>query len=236
MTEKASAYGFLKTLHGRLNEDAPRPDLVKSMVDAIWKKPKTEKTEREKLESKENVAFYNFAARRIFELGKSTANLTDDEMRQAFRCVYFAKFPELSATNPFRKNGHPFSKKWGLSPNKIMEAWQKTSISATPANQAWPEAALASPFPLKIVFEAKYFEKNSAVAAQNELVNAIYETFFYRGLPPSDNWDYDFGCLLAYDVSPRGYFKEAWESISCKRTFWEDAHVFVMVVRNEPTR
>jgi hypothetical protein len=236
MTEKAAAYRFLKTLHERLNEASPHPDLIKSKVEATWKKPKHEKTEREKLESKENIPFYNFAAPQIFELGKSTANLTEDEMRRAFRCVYYGKFPELSASNVFRKSGHPFSKKWGLSPNKIMEAWRKPPTSNTPANQAWPEAALSRPFPFKILFEAKYFEGDSAESAQNELVSAIYEAVFYRGLPPSDEWGYEFACLLAYDVSTGAHLKTAWESITSKRLFWDDANVFVMIVRSNKSQ
>jgi hypothetical protein len=236
MTDKAAAYRFLKTLHERLNEGAPQPDLIKSQVDAIWKKPKHEKTEREKLESKENIPLYYFALPQIFELGKSTTNLTEDQMKQAFRCVYFGKYPELSGSNPFRKSGHPFSKKWGLSPDEIMEAWRKP-LTNMPANQAWPEAALSTPFPFKILFEAKYFEGDSAVSAENELVCAIYETVFYRGLPASGKWGYDFGCLLAYDVSTGAHLKAAWESITSKRLFWEDANVFVMIVRSnkEPT-
>ncbi|ESZ69533.1 hypothetical protein X727_16800 [Mesorhizobium sp. L103C119B0] len=232
MTEKELTYQFLKTLQERLSREAPPPKDIKAMVDATWGKPDGLKTEREKLESKENIPFYYLAAPQIFTLGMTTAGLTREEMRKAFRCVYYAKYPELSAANAFRKSGHPFSKKWGLPSTQIMASWQKTATSNTPKNQAWPEAALGYPFPFRIVFEAKYFDGNSTTAAENELVSAIYETVFYRGLPQSGEWGYEFGCLLAYDVSPQGHFLAAWNSVANKRLFWDDAHIFVLVVRS----
>jgi hypothetical protein len=229
--DKEAAYNFLKQLEKALNGAAQPPIELKAVVDAIWQKPKHLKTEREKIESKENIPFYHLAIPQIFELAKTEAALTDAEMRKALRCVYYEKFPEFSASNVFKKSGYPFTKKWGLSPNEVMRSWQKPQ-SSVPANQAWPEAGLVAPFPWGILFEAKYFEKESLSAAESSLVSGAYETAFYRGLPPDDDWSYDFGCLLAYDVSEKGYLKQAWDSVVDKRLFWEYGHLFVMIVWN----
>ena len=229
---KEAAYNFLKQLEKRLNSSVPPRMELKSMVDAIWQKPKHLKTEREKIESKENVPFFSLAIPQIFELGKKEAALTDAEMRKALRCVYFGKFPEFSSSNVFRKSGYPFPKKWGLSANEVMRSWQKPQSSTVPANQAWPEAGLVAPFPWRILFEAKFFEEDSVSAAENALVTGVYETAFYRGLPTDGDWSYDFGCLLAYDVSENGYLKQAWDSVVDKRLFWEHGHLFVMIVRS----
>jgi len=209
--EKASAYEFLNVLRDSLNENLPPPDTLKSEFDAIWMNPN--KAEREKLESKENIAFYKIAAPRIFETAKEAANLTEAEARAAFRCVYFNKFPELSNANVRRRPGHPFPKKLGVPPEKIYESWLKPYSDTFPANQAWPEAGLCAPFPHKIVFEAKYFDKGGCAAAQSQLVTAIYETVYYRGLPACNGWAYDFGCLVAFDVSPAGDLKAAWDAL-----------------------
>jgi hypothetical protein len=116
-----------------------------------------------------------------------------------------------------------------------MQSWRKARASSVPANQAWPEAGLVPPFPWRILFEAKYFEENNLSAAEGSLVSGVYETAFYRGLPSDGDWGYDFGCLLGYDVSEDGFLKQAWESVTDKRLFWDHGHVFVMIIRSSQT-
>jgi hypothetical protein len=70
ITGKQAAYNFLKQLEQRLSEEVPPRIKLKSMVDTIWQKPKHLKTEREKIESKENIPFFSFAVPQIFELAK----------------------------------------------------------------------------------------------------------------------------------------------------------------------
>jgi hypothetical protein len=103
--DKEAAYNFLKQLENALNGTVPPPVELKAVVDAIWQKPQHSKTERDKIESKENIPFYLLAIPQIFELGKTKAALTDAEMRKALRCVYYKKFPEFSASNVFKKSG-----------------------------------------------------------------------------------------------------------------------------------
>jgi hypothetical protein len=231
MMTKQGAYRFLESVSDRLNNAAPAPSAIRDYVNFVWDKSAEEKLERERVACKENLAFYNFAAAHIFELGKVTAKLDDDEMRQAFHCEYYKKFPEFSGGNSFRRNGHLFSKNRDDDASKIMERWSKAGT--LPPNQAYPEAGLSSPFPFKIVFEAKLFTDESSGAAQKALVNGAYETAFYRGLPPSDGWDYDFGCLIAFDASDGAHLNHVWNSVAHKHLFWDDASVFIMIVRKK---
>jgi hypothetical protein len=101
--------------------------------------------------------------------------------------------------------------------------------------------ALRPPCPHKIVFEGKLFRARGIPAAEKALVTGIYEVFFYRGLPPIEEsekhpaWDYDYGCLLAYDATPEGTLKDAWESLSSavKDACWDGASVYVMILRGK---
>jgi hypothetical protein len=245
MWSKTEAYRFLKGLHERMNEAVPPPEQLKSEVEPVWKKPVKE--DSDKLESRENIPFYKWAIPGIFEHGRECAKITSEEMRSALRCVYFEKYPAYSKANPFRKGGHPFSKKWGaelLSQSddseltekkrkiydKIIARWRKPP-TGTPANASWPEAGLLQPFPATILFEAKYFKDENSKKAESDLINSTFETMYYRGLPPSGDWSYEYGCLVAFDVSSKAFLKETWESVAAKNLFWEDANIYVMVVR-----
>ena len=75
-------------------------------------------------------------------------------------------------------------------------------------------------------------------AKRLQLVEGIYETMFYVGLPKASprssrepGWDYDFGCLLAYDASDSGILVSAWNSVNCKPIFWEGGNLYVMILR-----
>jgi len=70
------------------------------------------------------------------------------------------------------------------------------------------------------------------------LIDGVYEAAHYRGLPkvPSKStgepeWDYDFGCLLAYDASDGGTLEAAWKSVRNKSAFWGGGNIYVMIIR-----
>jgi hypothetical protein len=85
-----------------------------------------------------------------------------------------------------------------------------------------------------VVFDAKYFVSNSEAEAKKALVGGVYEVACYRGLPPDattkHGWDYDYGCLLAYDASDDGILKKAWASVTHKSEFWDGGNIYVMVI------
>ena len=65
------------------------------------------------------------------------------------------------------------------------------------------------------------------------LVAGIYEAMFYRGLPKEDDeslWNYDYGCLVAYDASKSRALHAAWEAVTCKSDFWMGGNIFVMIL------
>ena len=69
----------------------------------------------------------------------------------------------------------------------------------------------------------------------------IYQAFFYRGLPSlpaakkRPDWNYDYACLMAYDASTLGTLSSAWRDLplQTRRSFWEGANVYVMILRPE---
>jgi hypothetical protein len=91
------------------------------------------------------------------------------------------------------------------------------------------------------VFEGKLFRSGSLEMAKSALVNGIFESFFYRGLPTlltgkeEGGGAYDLGCFVAYDASPQGKLQEARSSINAKvaESCREGLGVRVMVLRVE---
>jgi len=119
-----------------------------------------------------------------------------------------------------------------------MQRWKKPR-GKLPLNESYPDLDVVHPFPFSIVFDAKFFKEASAAAAERALVAGVYEVVFYRGLPngleepEKDECGYDYGCLLAYDASKDGYLEKAWKSVVTKSLFWDDANVFVMILRSK---
>jgi hypothetical protein len=148
------------------------------------------------------------------------------------------EFPYCSGTTS-RTLKHPFKKLMGVKPLTIMQQWMSGRDNAL--TQSSPDICIREPFPFKILFEGKYFEKGDREKAITELVSSIYQAFFYRGLPyvPSRKkepaWDYEFSCMLAGDASEKGSLKSAWENIppEVKKGFWQGANIYVMIVRSE---
>jgi hypothetical protein len=247
MTEKEAAYQFLVGLQQHLNSKIPNPAITRSKVSAICNKPV--KHEAEKLgQGEENIFLYHVALPEIVQYMKSLPGVDDSVIRQSLRGEYFDKFPHLFSGNTRRKQGHPFSKEYPFENNlekkldAIMEKWKTKKSSGYSANESYPDLCITQPFPFKIAFDAKYVKENNLKAAERQLVKGVYEVVHYRGQPAASpeyaattRWGYDYGCLLAYDASEDGLFQQAWSSVGSKRLFWDDAHVFVMVLRPQAT-
>ena len=230
MYTKKDAYDFLAGLEGELRTRLPAPTAMKALMAG----PEYRDGSPSKI--RENVYLYQILPR-ICEYMQKVPGIGPAEVHASVLCEYHSKVPGIASGNPFRRIGHPFRKNFGLSADEIMKTWTKPP-GALPPNQAYPDLCLRSPFPFKIVFDAKYFTQNDESAANKALVEGAYEVMFYRGLPAvaarttsEPNWDYDYGCLLAYDASDGGVFEMAWRSVTCKRTFWDGANIFVMIVR-----
>jgi hypothetical protein len=162
----------------------------------------------------------------------------DANAKRALLNEYHPSMPAISSHTPARTAKHKFTKLLGANGQEIYARWADADNSSSLV-QSCPDFGLRDPFRHKIVFEGKYFASGSSQYAQRELVANIYQAFFYRGLPYVPEtakgraaWDYDYACLLAYDASPAGTLRQAWENLPArvKRGFWDGANIYVMIL------
>jgi hypothetical protein len=233
MDDKVNARTFLSGLEEELNKLLPAPIQMRTLMATLAKNGKGPSR------ICENIFIYNYALPIVTDYMKTVKGIGPDEVRRSMLCEYHEQVRSTSSGNPFRRAGHPFRKDSKLDVDKIMQTWTKEGTS--PLNQAFPDFAVRPPFPHKVVFEAKYFSGNTEAAAKSALVGGAYETMFYRSLSPlpatSDpndpGWDYDYGCLLAYDASEDGLLKKAWGTVRCKGAFWNGGNIFIMILRGQ---
>lgn len=90
--------------------------------------------------------------------------------------------PETSDASPIRARKHPFRKVIGLDAQAIYRRWTNPA-DGLGLSQSAPDFAVREPCPHSILFEGKYFSEGGYEQAASELVKALYEAFFYRGLP-----------------------------------------------------
>lgn len=232
MFRKRGAYEFLSGLEAILNQKLPEAAAMKERMANIA----TQGTSPSQI--RENIFLYHILPL-VSDYMQTIAGIGPSEARQSMLCEYHAKVPTLASGNCFRRLGHPFRKTPGLSINQIAQTWIK-SPGVLPLNQAFPDFGFRSPFPYKIVFDAKYFTQNSEAAAYKALVEGSYEAMFYRGLPQTPptvegdaGWDFEFGCLLAYDASTAGILKKAWKAVTAKQNFWDGANIYIMIISGQ---
>jgi len=168
------------------------------------------------------------------ELGFST-----NDARRALLSESYRAQSQFASNSPVRPGEHPFRKVIAASPRQIIEIWRGRAGVNPLARNSCPDLALRAPSPYRTVFEAKYHSTPSAVNAEAELVRNIYQAFFYLALPrvPETKkhaaWDYEFACVLAYDATPDGVMRHAWNSLPpiVRSACWTGANVYVMILR-----
>jgi hypothetical protein len=236
--QKADALKFLDVLHTGLEESLPGPEEMEKWIRDTVVSAK-EDPRRKQLRNSE-AAFLNGKVLPIlFDSVKRHGNLTEARSQEALLNEYFRGTRQFATASPARGLRHPFKKLLSISPAGIYQQWRDGSQSAL--SQSCPDLALRAPFPHTIVFEGKYFSRGSRATAERELVENVYQAFFYRGLPPITpkppkvGWGYDYACLLAYDASPTGTLRSAWEDLkpAVRKGFWDGANVYVMIVRGQ---
>ena len=88
-----------------------------------------------------------------------------------------------------------------------------------------------------MLFEAKYFVNAALTTAKRALVEGLYQTVFYRGLPQAEaplprrkaHWHYEYGCFVAIDTT--GRLQEGWAQIEpVGADFWHNANVCPLIV------
>ena len=240
-TTKDQALEFLKELQKTLNMELPGPADMESWIRSTVKAAKTD--DKQKHLRLPEAAFLNGKALPVlFGLLKTHAGLSEERAQQALLNEYHQTTPDISRQSPIRWERHPFRKVLGASASDIYLGWTNPEKGRA-LTQSCPDFSLRDPFPHSILFEGKYFPRGSLEFAQRQLVTDIYQAFFYRGLPrlaatkKRPEWNYDYACLMAYDASPKGTLAAAWTALhlQTRRSFWEGANVYVMILRGSGT-
>jgi hypothetical protein len=168
------------------------------------------------------------------------ANLDASQAIEAFRNEYHATMPGTSMGSASHPLKHPFSKIAATNPGVMYKNWHSPK-KGDGLTKSFPDFALRDPFPHRILFEGKLFAKGAELAAERELATDLYQTFFYLGLPRvkatkkgQADWNYDYGCLLAFDASKDGTLLGAWNALkpSIRKSFWDNANIYVMILRD----
>lgn len=231
---RRGAKRFLSGLEEHLNGNIPCPLKAVEEIEAVVKQAKASEQDRAK-RGHEGAFLNHFVARPLYEFVMRELGLSAEEACSAFLSESYRSLPGIASGTPARSRKHPFTKVTKVSPGGVIARWK----THNPLTQSCPDIALRSPSPYTIVFEGKYFRKGGRQAAETALVDGIYQSFFYRGLPPLSptrrhaGWTYEFACLMAYDASPDASLLNAWRSLPAivKEGCREGANIYVMVLR-----
>lgn len=234
MSEKEKAFHFLSELHERLDSIISSGIRTKERVSELETLAKSNRAYKHFC-GREHTFTKGIALPAIYSELTTTFGMGPDDARQSILAEGYSNLPQLSSNTPARPARHPFNKALVTDPHSIYSKWKE---DRNPLTQSCPDFAFRAPCHHKVVFEAKFFEKNSLRVAERELVNSAYQAFFYRGLPadlsnPTRPWDYEYSCVFVFDATEEGHFKTAWENLDeyVKSGFWEGANVYVMILR-----
>jgi hypothetical protein len=236
---KAGTFAFLQGLSEAILKAAPRATDMNLEIGRIVKAAMSN-DQQGNLRGPEAAFLNTYVLPVLNQYLQGVAGLTADQSRGALLNEYARTMAQISSRFPIRAEKHPFKKTLGLSAESIYREWTDPEQNYG-LSHSCPDFALGMPFPHTVLFEGKYFDEGPLEKAAKHLVTGIYEAVFYRGLPRMDarnpghpKWDYDYACLLAYDASPAGTLIAAWNALGdeVKRSFWEGANVYVMILRN----
>lgn len=235
MRDKSEAHSFLSSLENRLRSTLCASTEMRPRISEIMKVAAVDPAKKHWGNNPEAAFLNALVAPLLFEHMQTVPGIGQSEARQSLVSDYWHSMPEFCSQSSARTEHYLFGKQLGGEfASEIMARWkgQRGKI----LRQPYPDFAFRRPFPHKILIEGKYFSGGNA---ERSLVEALHETCFYRGLPfvpeapPKPAWDYDFGCLIAYDASESGDLLSAWNSVIPKAKFWESASVYVMVLGGE---
>jgi hypothetical protein len=237
-SDRDLARSFLERLEDKLNEQLPSPGAMDSWIRRTVATAKSNDSETH-LRNPEAAFLNGQVVPHLFEmLQEGQRPLSREQARAALLNEYYRTMRDCCSGSPTRTALHPFDKAMAAGATTVYRRWARPEKGPS-LRQACPDFALRDPFPAPIVFEGKYFARGSGDKAGRELADSIYQATFYRSLPPvpattrNAAWDYNFACMLAFDASPEGSLKAAWQALDSKvrKSFWEGANVYVMVLR-----
>jgi hypothetical protein len=221
---------FLEDLKQHLNEHSPSSSKVLDIAADV----KASNDKKKAYLNEPEAAWRNtFVILHLHEYLVSRAGMDKNLAKKAFLCEGH-KNPSLAAFasgSPAKTNGHPFQKALGPPEDKIFQKWERKGDAALV--KSCPDMALREPCKHKIVFETKYY--TGKPGPKPFFVRALYECFFYLSLPKREGCeDCDYACLLAYDATQSGILHAVWND-DLSRTFWESAHIYIMLLRAAAT-
>jgi hypothetical protein len=241
VTSKADAHRFFVRLEAYLNSVVPPPDAVGAEIAVAVGKARSaaRRTPARQGTFAEGAFLNTYVIRHIHGFLMSELGLSKQDARLALLSESYRGQPEFASASPVRPGQHPFRKVIAASPRQVVEVWRGRAGGTPLARNSCPDLALRAPSPHRTVFEAKYHTGRSAASVEAELVRNIYQAFFYLALPRLAEtnrhaaWDYEFACVLAYDATPDGVLRHAWDSLptSVKTACWTGANLYVMILR-----
>jgi len=186
----------------------------------------------------EGLFLDRFVLHHIADFLRGRLSLDQDFARKAFLTEsQLMRDQHLSGPkSPASKKKYLFTKAWS-DPAHTVKAWWEPNHMKGQTAQSCPDWAFREPCP-SVVFEAKLFRSGAIDHARTELVNGIYQCFYYRAHPKTGEtsthpaWDYDYACLFVYDASEKHSVVTAWKTINenVRKACWDSANVFVMVL------
>ncbi len=238
--KKAKAKEFLDDLQSAMNDRLPRWQEIQAEIPDIVSEAKGREDWKHK-RTPEDVFLHHFAFPILFQYISDDLGHGNDAARQSLLSEFFRNMPDMVSGSPARamRYGNPFGKVFA-TPQDVMKRWRGEMRQAK-VQQPCPDFALRSPFPHKIIFEGKYFQKGGITAGETHLVETSYQAFFYGAQTPAGEnssgvpWDYDYSCLFACDASNEAGLISAWNSLDgdLQNSFWEGANIYIMVLRPE---
>ena len=237
--ERKAARTFLEDFSAALQRHVLQNGITANSIQehvraAAGDKTKGHLTQRE-------AAFLNTCAIPVlYKLVRSKQ--TDPKLHsKTIRAEGHAYLTEYASGPVARPIAHPFEKVIKKDLDAIYASWRglpgPDGKSRKPGlTQSYPDFGLLDPH--RVLFEGKYFDGKSALAAQRALVRGLYETVFYLGLPPvrvdERQWSYDYGCFVAIDTSAEAHLFKAWDALpdATKEGFWTGANIHVAIIKD----
>jgi len=227
---------FLRDIQKYIGERVADSDRVESTVKALAKKTKGG--------TNLEAAFVDeFVLKNVKTyLAQHESAVLGDKSPRSFilaESVPAKKELAIACWTPAKQTGHPFYKSLRTNPRDLYLRWSGKDRKArkTPFVPVCPDLALLAPY--RVVFECKYFNQRATQPAVLQLVEGLYEAFFYRALPTFEpgvaglkyGWNYEYACFLAYDATPNRRLEQAWKELKQVRgRFWAESNIFVMIL------
>lgn len=198
-------------------------DACLKRIETSWDKARAA-GQRTPMSFAENHFLYGYALPALDQALKASG-----ENRPVIRCEY-AQHTSYAVGNCCRSEAAPVPKSGISDPAKFVQSLRKTN--GEPPNRAFPDFAVAAPFPGRLVGDAKVFKGGDPERA---LLEGIQEILHYLSLRPANSisaangWPFDFGCLFIADLTADLQAADLWRELCSHRDWWREAGIRIIV-------